>query len=299
VEPSASSPASDTEPANQSRLDERIAVNDQMLQHLRAARTSLLKASNLFDDERDNAASDSNRDQNGLDGLVAKRLERNLDESLRSMNVVVGDLEDRAAHLTKQREARAGTDDYRELLSNEFPEHGHMLVVSGDWNAVYWLADRHALIRAGASVELEGPGQRLLEAPTDDRGLITFRYVREHDVARITEGTLPARAAGTLTDPDRIEQTLYPPAHVPEVSGRFVRPYLQPPAGLTVGDAMVLDRQRGKVYWLRIDDEELEDSEVFEAQVDEYGPVHWGTARVTAHHPKWVFSALIDHARTR
>jgi hypothetical protein len=183
---------------------------------------------------------------------------------------------------------------YRKLGFEGFPAHGHMLVVSPEWNAVYWLADRHAVIRANA-VELDGPGQRLLEARANDRGVITFERVREHDVTRVTDGTPAARAADQLTDPWQIERTLYPP-YIPDANARPARAYLRPPTSLTYGDAVALGRERREIYWLRIDHNRLENSEVFAAPLVGDGPVHWGMTYVSTRHPEWVLPALIEAA---
>jgi hypothetical protein len=185
---------------------------------------------------------------------------------------------------------------YRELTFEEFPDNGHMLVVSAEWDAVYWLADRHAVIRDGA-VELDGPGQRLLEARADDRGMVTFKYVHEHDVAAVAEGTPAARAVAQLTDPKRIEETLYPP-YIADTMARPKRPYLTPPQGLIYRDAVVLDRERRVVYWLLTDYDRLEDSGVFEAMLGGYGPVYWGGTCESTRYPEWVLPALIDDARS-
>lgn len=125
METSASRPASDTdttrqESANQSQLDARLAVNDQMLHHVRASLDSLHKAADLLDDERDSGSAGSDLDQ---DALVAHVLEGNLDDSLLTMNAAARELEDRAAHLAKLRAASAVTDgdvsqgDVAELIS--------------------------------------------------------------------------------------------------------------------------------------------------------------------------------------
>ncbi|MFL6120225.1 hypothetical protein [Actinophytocola sp.] len=186
---------------------------------------------------------------------------------------------------------------YRELRFEEFPDNGHMLVVFEEWDAVYWLADRHAVIRGG-SVELDGPGQRLLEARADDRGMVTFRHVREYNVAEVVEGTPAARAVAQLTDPDRIEETLYPP-YIADTMSRPKRPYLQHPEGLIYRNAVVLDRERHVIYWLLTDYDRLENSGVFEAMLGGYGPVYWGGTCESTSYPEWVLPYLINDALSR
>jgi hypothetical protein len=204
---------------------------------------------------------------------------------------------------TDQNQSASGTEipqadetqgTYRELRFDEYPDNGHMLVVAKEWDAVYWLADRHAVIRGGA-VELDGPGQRLLEARADDRGMITFKHVREYNVVGVTEGTPVARAIAQLTDPKRIEETLYPP-YIAAVGAQPTRPYLTPPQGLTCRDAVVLDRERHVIYWLLTDYDQLENSGVFEAMLGGYGPVYWGGSCESTRYPAWVLPYLINEA---
>lgn len=193
---------------------------------------------------------------------------------------------------TSQADETQGTD--HELSFEEFPNRGHMLVVSVEWDAVYWLADRHAVIRGG-SVELEGPGQRLFEARADDRGMVTFKHVREYNVAEVIEETAAARAVAQLTDPKCIEETLYPP-YITDSLARPTRPYLRPPQGLIYRNAVVLDRERHVIYWLRTDYDQLDNSGVFEAMLGGYGPVYWDGTGESTSYPEWVLPYLINDA---
>lgn len=178
----------------------------------------------------------------------------------------------------------------KELSFDEFPHHGHMLVVSKRWDAVYWFPDRKAVIRGG-SVELEGPTDRLLEARSDDHGLVTFERVREHKTAEVSEEDI-AHAVAMLTDPEQVEETLYPP-YIRDVTKRPKRPYLQHPDGLIWRDAVVLDREFKQLHWLWVHRMEPDDSIVFTAPV--YGAVQWGQSRLGEEHPDWVDDLLFDH----
>lgn len=171
----------------------------------------------------------------------------------------------------------------------EYPSSGHMTVVSVDWDALCWVADRQAVVRRGA-VELEGPSCRMLEAPAEAAGgVVTFDGVREHNVHDTNHP-----AAAKLFDPTRIEEALYPP-YIRDAKERSSRPYLNPPVGLLWQDAVVLDPDRRLIYWLRHDIAFPEDSGVWAAPVCG-GPILWGQTRASTAHPTWVRTVLLDHA---
>ncbi|MEU4229465.1 hypothetical protein AB0F17_34655 [Nonomuraea sp. NPDC026600] len=117
----------------------------------------------------------------------------------------------------------------RPLDMEDYPAHGHMVVLSPSYDAVYWLRDRHARVHltdTSYTVALEGPGQHLLKAAAVD-GIVTFdevtEYVRpdDHDEAA-------AQAFATLHDPATIRKVLLPP-YIADLAKRPLERHLAKP----------------------------------------------------------------------
>lgn len=146
----------------------------------------------------------------------------------------------------------------------DFPSGGRMLVPARDRSALWWLADRHAVLE-GAGVVLEGAGRRLMEARADEHGLVDWRQVREYDAGAIEpvapvlrwedpEGAARAEAASEAAVAlwrlrEYAQEALYPP-YIAESTMRPKQPFLQPPLGLHGGAELVIARtSEVPEYW--------------------------------------------------
>ncbi|WP_344948139.1 hypothetical protein [Sphaerisporangium flaviroseum] len=156
-----------------------------------------------------------------------------------------------------------------------YPKHGHMLVVAPTFDAVFWLADRHAAFdRPGndATVILQGEGRVLLEARAQS-GIITFREAICHDGPNILSGTLAAKAYATLHDSHVIASVLFSP-YIADILARPSAPHLRDPDGLIWRDAIALHAKHRLLLWVC---QGLGGTVAFTAPILDTGAVDWGS----------------------
>ncbi|WP_329431322.1 hypothetical protein OG339_48000 (plasmid) [Streptosporangium sp. NBC_01495] len=178
-----------------------------------------------------------------------------------------------------QRVLQEGTEPMaRAVEYDEYPLHGHMMIVAPTFDAAYWLTDRHATLhppgKHATTVQLEGEGQTLLEARTDEQGIIDFNEATQYNGPDLRLDTPAGNAYVTLHDPDVIQRVLFPP-YIADVMARPLNPALNDPDGLIWCDPIALHAGRKLLLWVWT----IPDVTVpFAAPILDSGAVDWGSA---------------------
>jgi len=166
------------------------------------------------------------------------------------------------------------------LIQSEYPERGHMMVVSDDWQAVYWLPRRQACLMnplEDAVIKLVGETDTIMETEVNpDNGLIDFRWCYGWNAPTLDGHPRALHAHRTLTDPAAIERTLV--ANTTLYGGHWSElEALQPLCALRWNQAMALDESTRVVCFLNFQNLNIDaaDAVLATAPVLDSGAVDW------------------------